>query len=751
MITLCAGALILPMCEKTEWVKKKAYPWDIENFSLTYGFNEIFRRNQELEYNFTRNYTGMLMYNYNFLNKPVEPFKKIQNKNLTLIKDFNFNYLPTSWGFRVETNRRYGETLNRNNDDFETITPILFDKMFTMRRNYELRYGLTRNLKLDYIANADTRIDEPLGRIGRDTPAERDSIRQNFFRGGRMMKFDQTTRLDYNIPINKIPFLNFISQFSYNYSVNYQWLQAPPAADSLGNTIQNSVQQQWNLNMNMQNLYNKIKLFREVNNPKGATNPKNQTNPLSKPNQKNKDKEESKNTTVEKKPWFIVLPVKLVTGIKNINGSYAVTNGTMLPGFLPRTQYFGNNFDVNAPGFDFIFGRQSEDFRFKAAENGWISNDPRIVNPYVKNYQENINARATVEPWDDIRIDLNATKNFSNSLTAYFRYDPDQDIFRDFGTPMQMGTYSISYNTIRTSFSKEDNNGVTEVFRQFEANRLAIAQRIGREKGITQFDSAGYPLGYGPYQQDVLIPAFLSAYRGMNPESFNLNPMPSIPLPNWRLTYNGLTKYAAIKEHFSNISIQHAYQSTYTVAGFQTVMDTTRNLTVTQDFQPDIVIGQISVVERFGPLIGIDVTLTNNVTGNIKYNKDRTMNFALGNRQLSEQMGEEFQFGIGYRTTKLVLPFTVNGRRGVLENDINFRLDFSIRENVTKIRYLDRVSNDPVLGQTVYSLRPNIDYMINEKLMLRIFYDRRQTNPFTSNSFPTIITSGGFSLRYTIQ
>jgi cell surface protein SprA len=118
---------------------------------------------------------------------------------------------------------------------------------------------------------------------------------------------------------------------------------------------------------------------------------------------------------------------------------------------------------------------------------------------------------------------------------------------------------------------------------------------------------------------------------------------------------------------------------------------------------------------------------------------------------VSEQKGSEFVFGIGYKTNKLELPFKSRGRKLELENDINFRLDISIRENITRIRNLDRPSNDPVLGQSVISIKPTIDYMINEKLMLRIFYDRKQTNPFTSNSFPTIITSGGFSLRYTIQ
>ena len=87
----------------------------------------------------------------------------------------------------------------------------------------------------------------------------------------------------------------------------------------------------------------------------------------------------------------------------------------------------------------------------------------------------------------------------------------------------------------------------------------------------------------------------------------------------------------------------------------------------------------------------------------------------------------------------------------MLDNDINFRLDFSYRENVTKVRNIDVETNIPVLGQTIYSFRPSVEYQINTKLMLRIFYDRRQTNPLTSNQFPTVISSGGFSLRYTIQ
>ncbi|MCK6609817.1 MAG: cell surface protein SprA [Bacteroidia bacterium] len=730
-------------------VQRKAMPWDIENFSATYSFTETFRRNQTMAFSSLRNYRGMLAYNYSFNNKPFEPLKNLKSPYLTILKDFNLNYLPASWGFRVEGDRRYGELMNRINDTRTEELPIMFDKLFTMRRYYEFRYDFTRNLKIDYNSTADARVDEPIGRIADDTPEKRDSIVKNFWNGGKTTKFDQTVRLNYNIPINKLPLMNWVTQFSYAYSINYQWLQAPPAADSLGNTIQNSRQDQWNLNLNFTQLYNKFDIVRRINNPSSistARKDKNQTLGAKESEQAKAEKNKNK-----KVPFWISTPVKLLTSLKNASASYSTTQGTQLPGFNPKPGYLGQNFDYGAPGWEFLLGIQDPEYRFKAADKGWISRDPRVVNPYTMNYQENFTARALVEPVTDFRIEINATKTYSRNLTAYFRYDEDSSFYRDFGQPIESGNYTISFNMIRTAFSKEDDQGVTEVFKQFERNRLEIAKRLAAEKGIVSSHPDSFPDGYGGFQQDVLIPAFLAAYSGKSAGTFGLTPFPNLPLPNWRVTYNGLSKLKWVKDFASNVNIQHSYQSTYTVGGFQTVMDTTRNTSVSNDFQPDVVIRTISLVERFGPFIGVDVTLVNNLTTSFKYNQDRTLNFALGNRQVNEQRGNEFVFGIGYRTTKLTLPFKTRGRRIVLDNDINFRFDFTIRENITRVRNLDRPSNDPVLGQSIISIKPTIDYMINEKLMLRIFYDRRQTNPFTSNSFPTVITSGGFSLRYTIQ
>jgi cell surface protein SprA len=242
----------------------------------------------------------------------------------------------------------------------------------------------------------------------------------------------------------------------------------------------------------------------------------------------------------------------------------------------------------------------------------------------------------------------------------------------------------------------------------------------------------------------------LAAYTGKDANSFALTPFPSMPLPNWRITYTGLTRIKAVKDFASNVTISHQYSSTYTVGGFQTIIDTAQT-NLSGDYSPQYQIRSVSIVERWGPFLGIDITTVKNVNVKFEYKRDRTLNFATTNGQLSEQVGSEWVFGAGYRTSKLRIPFLRGGRTLVLKNDVNFRIDFSLRDQVTRLRTIDQPGSVTNAGTATWSLRPTIDYMINDKLTLRIFYDTRHTTPATSNQFPTIITSGGFSLRYTIQ
>jgi hypothetical protein len=65
-------------------------------------------------------------------------------------------------------------------------------------------------------------------------------------------------------------------------------------------------------------------------------------------------------------------------------------------------------------------------------------------------------------------------------------------------------------------FTKFDPNEVSEIFREFEANRVILSNRLGlsnkpyADPNVRTAD--GYIQGYGRYAQDVLIPSFIAAY-----------------------------------------------------------------------------------------------------------------------------------------------------------------------------------------------------------------------------------------------
>ena len=117
----------------------------------------------------------------------------------------------------------------------------------------------------------------------------------------------------------------------------------------------------------------------------------------------------------------------------------------------------------------------------------------------------------------------------------------------------------MSFLAIRTSFIKDDELNNSPTFTQFVENREIIRDRLNNLN--TQGE-------YGLNSQDVLIPAFISAYSDSDPSSYSLKPFPKIPIPNWRVDFSGLSKIESLSEIFSNITISHAYQSIYSIGEF---------------------------------------------------------------------------------------------------------------------------------------------------------------------------------------
>jgi cell surface protein SprA len=257
---------------KVNKAKGKPMVYDLANWSVSYGYNETFQRDVNTIYNTNKLYTGSLNYNYNSTPKVVEPFKKVKlfnKKSFQIIKDFNFYYLPSQLSFRTNINRQYGETQLRNIYNSSLPLPVNVRKDFTWVRQYDFKYNISKNLKFDFSATNNARIDEPQGRLYKEDPfyeQKRDTIWNNFRDFGRNTQYHQQWDVTYNLPINKIPILNWVTA-NARYSGSYDWTAGPITADTLklGNTLQNGNSMSLNTQFNLLSLYNKVKYFDTIN------------------------------------------------------------------------------------------------------------------------------------------------------------------------------------------------------------------------------------------------------------------------------------------------------------------------------------------------------------------------------------------------------------------------------------------------------------------------------------------------------
>jgi len=759
----------------------KNHVYDIENFSFTYAFSESKRTNFNTAEATQRTIRGGLSYNYSPVDLTIEPFKNVElfdSPYLTLLKDFNINPLPSNFGFRGDLNRSFQKTVYNTERDGRLVADTVnanFIKTFTLNRSYNLRWALTRSLTLDYSARANAIVDEP-EEIVRDEEGNfvrfitkeerRDSIMDNLKRLGRMKNFNQNLNVNYKLPLDKFPVTDWLGA-DLNYSSSYTWtagsLGEIEVTDSLpgggvetrsvsqiellGNIIQNTRQRGVTGKVDLVGLYNKVPFLKEANTP-----------------QRKSRRPSKEDTTRTSASGFGKGLFRFLMSVRNLNFTYSINESTTLPGFKPRAFLFGLDSGLNAPGLGFVFGSQDPDVRFRAARNGWLAMGENQTNQFSQTFSENLSLRASVEPFDGLKIQLDAKRTNTARFNELFRFNEQE--FEDNPsntvngfvslTPIRSGSYDISYIAVKTAFDKNNDQNESTAFNQFEENIGTILNRI--QTINPEFDTLS---------QDVLIPAFISAYSGADASSIPLTPFPKTPLPNWRLDFAGLSNLPGFSENISSINLTHSYVSNYRVNNYQNtgvfeenidlsnnILNYTPVLNIDEEsggtLVPKYRITQVSISERFAPLIGINIRTKGGITTKIDYNRDRNLTLNLSNGQVTETKNSDVSFDFGYTKDNFRLPFRVQGRTVTLDNEISFRVAFTVRDSKSFQR---KINDENILtnGNLNFQLRPTLNYVLNERLNLTLFFERTINEPRVSNSFRRGTTAFGGQLRFSLQ
>ena len=472
---------------------------------------------------------------------------------------------------------------------------------------------------------------------------------------------------------------------------------------------------------------------------------------------------------------------RLLMMVRTVNISYRNQKTMNLPGFMPNVgdalgQRTGS---VLAPGLDFAFGLAGDSYLDKARDNDWLLMNDSVATPYTSSNNEDLQLRATLEPIRDLKIDLNASHTLTRAQSVQYMYE---------GSPTtRSGSFNMTTISLSSAFERtgDANSGYTS--KTFDKFCRLIPQY--RERVQALYTGVPASMGQvGQYSADVLVPAFLAAYTSGSGGSLDLFPALTRMLPNWTVRYGGLSKIPWLAERFKSVNINHGYKSVFAIGSYSSYsswMEYMGDLGFISgadgSLSPSSMynISTVSINESFSPLLGMDVTLQNNMTVKLEYRTTRVLNLSMTSVQLNEQRSNDWVIGLGYKISDFKLNLlgsrgsrkvkNAQNRKGNrtdeksgkssqsaknskgVNHDLNMRADFSLRSQAAITRDIASGVSSASSGNSALAFKFAADYTLSRLLTLTFYYDRQTNTPLlSSSSYPTTTRDFGLSLKFSL-
>lgn len=744
---------------KERGAEQKARFYDVENFTLSYSYNETEHHDYEIKSLRDQNVRAGMDYNFNFKPASIEPFKKndslFTGKYWKWLKDFNFNPLPTSISLNSNITRSFNDQIYRDPllpDANTDNLPRLQQRNFLFDWSYAINYNLTNSLRFNFTASNNNIVNNYFDENG-DIDVDF-GIWDGFWDIGDPNTHTQSLQLTYDLPLNKIPTFSFINA-TYSYTGDFNWQRGSDVLREVSgerlNTIQNANTHNINASLDMTKFYKYIGFVRKRKGNRKTNLRGGRPGVPGKIDTANQDKKKTSNKSSVGTKIFNTL-VDVVGSVKRININYSENNGKVLPGYTPSIGFIG----TLKPSVGFVFGSQA-DVRYEAARRGYLTEFTEFNQQFTQVHNKNLDITAQVEPMRDLKIDVVANRNYSENFSEQFNVQNGEYIsLSPNGAGNTFGNFGISTLLLKTSFQQSDEER-SVTFEQFEENRQVIARRLAISNGqpLTDADGDGFPDGYGKTNQAVLLPAFLSAYSGKDANDIKLGAFRDVPIPNWTIKYTGLMRLKWFKKRFKRFSLSHGYRSSYTINSFRNNLDydaanpfAATNVDQGGNFHNQNIFSNVNLVEQFNPLIRIDFEMKNSIKILAEVKRDRALSLSFDNNLLTEVSGNEYIMGLGYRFKDVRIDTRIAGKKTTLKGDLNLKADLSLRDNITIIRSLDLFNNQVTAGQTLWSLKFTADYALSRNLTALFYYDHTFSKFAVSTAFPQTTIRSGITLRY---
>ena len=174
-------------------------------------------------------------------------------------------------------------------------------------------------------------------------------------------------------------------------------------------------------------------------------------------------------------------------------------------------------------------------------------------------------------------------------------------------------------------------------------------------------------------------------------------------------------------------------------------------------------------------MLGLDVTLHNNMTFKLERRTSRVLNLSMTSVQLNESRSNDWVIGAGYKISDFRLfgaggsrkikkaqkgknananqnvgANTNKGKSGV-NHDLNMRMDLSLRSQAAITRDIASGVSSASSGNSALKFSFQADYTLSKLLTVTFYYDRQTNTPLlSSSSYPTTTRDFGLSVKFSL-
>ena len=456
--------------------------------------------------------------------------------------------------------------------------------------------------------------------------------------------------------------------------------------------------------------------------------------------------------------------VLAVTGIRDFTVTYSANRSSASSNVGVPLYQNGNIVEVQtAWGLIDAFRGEGPPLSYRFGLDRRVGLDQRVLDPrlQVTDVLQNTNrlqGRASLQPSPSLQINLTWNADWDQGETFTFQPNP---------VSQRVGMNVTSSGTNRASIWAFKANYLDlfsrqlETFRQ-DANLAEDPLNFGDENGDGRVVLTNTSV-VEDFQNTFISGLGTIGERGLLP----------FPMPNWQVSYTGISKWPLIRSLVQNASIRHGYSSDYSTDYRQVPSSgeaarnfdlAGRRITFTM---PSEEVGGIRINERYQPMIGLDLSFKGRLQTNFAWNTSTSYSLSTSNFEVGENKTSELSLTTSYQQQGMTIPFfgkRLNNRvslsltvsrtrlsdqrflmtRGII--DAVTREDFVLEEAIS----VEKGNVNSITASTRVTVVPRISYQFSNRVSadFTMRYENFASEDSRQPSATTI--NGGFNIRVSI-